>query len=171
MASRQHPSGSAVPFADHTLSRPFIIHERAERTNGNTISTIPTFIIALDVKTNTMYSSPAETYPGKRRQTGREEPGIESLIPLDRFKIQLLIRRTIRTGKAQKEEFRIHVSNGETRTVESETAILLDGLQQVSKVIVITRDITLQNRMQLCPECTAKYRLGDDDHMMDVEGL
>ena len=140
MASRQHSGGVAVARSERNL--PY--HTLIPRTGKRGESAIPTFIVVLDVKTNSLYSSPLQTYSGHRSRTHGEAPGIESLIPLDRFKIQLLIRLTLRTQQVQKERFRIQSTSGETRIIESETGILLDSLQQISKVVVTSRDITHQ---------------------------
>ena len=140
MAPRQHSGGLAVARSERNL--PY--HTPIPRTGKRAESAIPTFIVVLDVKTNSLSSTPLKTSPGRRSRTHDDAVGIESLIPLDRFKIQLLIRLTLRTQQVQKERFRIQNTSGETRIIESETGILFDSLQQISKVVVTSRDITHQ---------------------------
>lgn len=117
---------------------------------------LPTIIVALDVKTNEIFTSSSETHSRQRHKQRWGEPSSESLIPLDRFKIQRLVQRTIRTGLVQKEEFRIADRNGAPRIVESETGILVDERNEISKVFVTTRDVTAQKHLREALEKSEK---------------
>lgn len=118
-------------------------------------SILPTVVVALDVKTNEMFTTSSEASSRQRhKQRGGSSSG--ALIPLDQFKIQRLVQRTIRTGLVQKEEFRITVGNGPPRIVESETGILVNERNEVSKVFVTTRDVTAQKHLRQALEKSEK---------------
>ena len=119
-----------------------------EEPHGEPSAVIPTVVVALDVNTNETFISSTPTPSQSHRRRIEESTSADSVVPLDRFKIQRLVQRTIRTGMVQKEEFRIVVEKGEPRIVESETGILLNARNEISKIIVTTRDITAQKHLR-----------------------
>jgi len=145
----QDPSGYPGVDAPRTVTP--TLPRRLNGSKKDKAHPIPSFIVVLDIRTNSLYSSSLGLFSDVPRG-GLPQAGIPSLIPLDRLKIQLLIRQTIRTGQSQKQEFRLHTAGGGTRVVESETGMVLDEHGNLSKVIVTTLDITSRRGDGVAPD-------------------
>lgn len=66
----------------------------------------------------------------------------EEIHPEDRERIREVFRTTVQTGMGQRAEYRFLLKNGMIRHVESQGSVIHDVTGAVSKVVVISRDIT-----------------------------
>jgi diguanylate cyclase (GGDEF)-like protein/PAS domain S-box-containing protein len=62
--------------------------------------------------------------------------------PEDRERIKALFRKTVETGVGDRAEFRLLLSDGSVRYIESEGNVVLDEFGKVAKVILVSRDVT-----------------------------
>lgn len=68
--------------------------------------------------------------------------------PDDRERIKAVFRRTVATGLGERGEFRFVLKDGRVRHIESEGRAIHDAQGKVSKVLVVSRDITERKRME-----------------------
>ena len=85
--------------------------------------------------------------PSYRRIFGEEVPQIgadsfSEIHPEDRDRIKAIFRKTVATGVGERTEYRFLLRDGSTRRIESEGNVVRDGSGKVSKVIVVSRDVT-----------------------------
>ena len=141
MRTRRHPTDIAekrnINPSAHGIPDLF-----GHTSDSTTILKVPTTLVAFDVNSNDVFvSSNGAPVRARARQNS-------DVTALDQFKIQRLVRRTVKTGQSHKEEFRVRSTNGEMRIVESETGVLFGMDGELAKVVVTTRDITPQKDLQ-----------------------
>ncbi len=79
------------------------------------------------------------------------QPGSDSfreIHPRDRDRIKAIFRETVRTGVGRRTEFRFLLSDGGIRYIESEGRVIRDATGNVSKVVVVSRDISERKRAE-----------------------
>jgi diguanylate cyclase (GGDEF)-like protein/PAS domain S-box-containing protein len=99
-------------------------------------------VAMLDVDGRRLYNSPS--YRSVFAEAG-VEPGSDSfreIHPEDRERIKGLFAETVRTGMGQRAEFRFLLKDGSVRHIESEGRVIRDAAGKVSKVVVVSRDIS-----------------------------
>jgi len=82
-----------------------------------------------------------------RRVLGDERivPGqysFDAIHPEDRERIRAVFQRVVESGKGAREEYRYMLSDGSVRFIESQSNVIFDAQGEVSRVVVIGRDIT-----------------------------
>jgi diguanylate cyclase (GGDEF)-like protein/PAS domain S-box-containing protein len=68
--------------------------------------------------------------------------------PDDRERIQEIFRETVRSGVGRRAEFRFVLRDGSIRHIESEGRVICDAAGKVSKVVVVSRDISDRKRAE-----------------------
>lgn len=68
--------------------------------------------------------------------------------PDDRERIRVIFRKTVATGVGERAEFRFLLGDGSVRYIESEGNVVRDSGGKVSKVIVVSRDVTERKRSE-----------------------
>lgn len=91
--------------------------------------------------------------PSYRQIFGHEvlEAGSDSfseIHPEDRDRIKDIFRKTVATGIGERAEFRFLLKDGSIRHIESEGNVVCDTNGEVSKVIVVSRDVTGRKRAE-----------------------
>jgi diguanylate cyclase (GGDEF)-like protein/PAS domain S-box-containing protein len=79
------------------------------------------------------------------------EPGSDSfkeIHPDDRDRIKELFRETVATGAGKRAEFRFVLQDGSIRYIESESRGILDAAGKVSKVVLVSRDVSERKRAE-----------------------
>ncbi len=79
------------------------------------------------------------------------QPGSDSfreIHPGDRDRIKAIFRETVRTGVGRRTEFRFLLSDGGIRYIESEGRVIRDATGSVSKVVLVSRDISERKRAE-----------------------
>jgi diguanylate cyclase (GGDEF)-like protein/PAS domain S-box-containing protein len=99
-------------------------------------------IAMLDTAGKRIYNNPSY-----RLIFGEEglEPGSDSfseIHPEDRERIRAVFRKTVATGTGERAEFRFLLKNGSIRHIESEGNVVRDPAGNISKVVVVSRDMT-----------------------------
>ncbi len=73
---------------------------------------------------------------------------LEVIDPEDRKKLRQIIFETVKTAVGQRMEYRVLMNGGEVRFVESRTSVLWNEHKKLSKVAVVSRDITERTRAE-----------------------
>ncbi len=79
------------------------------------------------------------------------EPGSDSfreIHPEDRDRIKELFRETVATGAGHRTEFRFVLHDGSIRYIESESRGIRDAAGKVSKVVLVSRDVSERKRAE-----------------------
>ncbi len=112
------------------------------------VENVGDLVALLDAEGKRIYNNPSY------RPLFREEDiqvGSNSFIeihPEDRERIKAIFRRTVATGVGERGEFRFVLRDGSIRHIESEGRPIHDAHGKVSKVIVVSRDITERKHLE-----------------------
>ena len=126
------------------------------------VENVGDLVVMLDTNGRRLYNSPSYN-PMFRR--GEIEVGSDCFMevhPEDRERIKEVFRRTVATGKGERAEFRFLLKDGSIRHIESEGRAILGPDGKVSKVIVVSRDISQRKAMesQLIEMATTDFLTG-----------
>jgi len=105
-------------------------------------------VAMVDTEGRRLYNSPSY------RTVFRDDeiqPGTDSfreIHPEDRERIRQVFRETIRTGVWRRTEFRFLLKDGSIRQIESEARVIRDASGAVSKVVLVSRDISERKRAE-----------------------
>jgi PAS domain S-box-containing protein len=72
----------------------------------------------------------------------------DEIHPDDRGRMKQVFEETVATGVGQRAEYRFLHPNGEVRFVESQGSVIKDEAGNVSKVVVVSRDVTERRRIE-----------------------
>jgi diguanylate cyclase (GGDEF)-like protein/PAS domain S-box-containing protein len=98
-------------------------------------------VALLDVDGQRLYNSPS--YHALFGPAGEmSQDSFAEIHPEDRDRIRELFQETVRTGKGSMDQFRFIRPDGSVRFIESQGSVIHDEKGEVSKVIVVSRDIT-----------------------------
>jgi PAS domain S-box-containing protein len=116
-------------------------------------------VAVLDLDGCRLYNSPS--YRGilgdPRRLLGTSS--FDQIHPEDRARVQEVFEETVRTGAGQRLEYRLVGQDGQARHIESQGSVIRDDRGQVSKVIVVSRDVTgRQQAEEALRESEARFR-------------
>ena len=99
-------------------------------------------IAVIDRNGKRLYSSPSYKPllgdPAKLKGTD----SFEEIHPEDRQRVRQIFLETIRTGIGQRAEYRMVTKTGNVRHIESQGSVIRDTAGKLSKVVVVSRDIT-----------------------------
>ena len=77
----------------------------------------------------------------------------------DRARVQETFQETVRTGAGQRLEYRLVGQDGQARHIESQGSVIRNDRGQVSKVVVVSRDVTGRKRAEeALRESEARFR-------------
>ncbi len=106
-------------------------------------------IALVDLKGNRLYNSPAyKRILGYSAAELGETSAFEQIHPDDRFKVLEAGREARSTGVGKKLEYRIRHKDGTWRTLESVAGIIRDEKGEVTKLVIVNRDITDRKRAE-----------------------
>ena len=116
-------------------------------------------VAVLDLDGRRLYNSPSYRGilgdPDKLRGTS----SFDQVHPEDRARVQETFQETVRTGAGQRLEYRLVGQDGQARHIESQGSVIRDERGQVSKVIVVSRDVTGRKRAEeALRESEARFR-------------
>lgn len=122
-------------------------------------------IALLDTDGRRIYNSPSYRQTMQAFGKNWPEPGSDSfreIHPEDRDRIRAIFRKTVETGVGERAEFRFLLSDGSVRYIESEGNAVHDASGKVSKVIVISRDVTERKQAEAQLQHFAHYDILTD---------
>jgi diguanylate cyclase (GGDEF)-like protein/PAS domain S-box-containing protein len=98
-------------------------------------------VALLDVDGRRIYNSPSyQNLFGPEGEMSKDS--FAEIHAEDRDRIRDLFQETVRTGKGSMDQFRFIRPDGSVRFIESQGSVIRDEKGEVSKVIVVSRDIT-----------------------------
>jgi diguanylate cyclase (GGDEF)-like protein/PAS domain S-box-containing protein len=105
-------------------------------------------IAVLDTDGRRIYNSPSY-----RKIFGKEElragsSSFNEIHPEDRDRIMASFRRTVETGVGERSEFRFLLKDGSIRHIESQGNVVHNPAGGVSKVVVVSRDVTERKNIE-----------------------
>lgn len=105
------------------------------------------FIAMLDTDGRRIYISPSyRNLFGDSDLTGTES--FREIHPDDRETVRQMFRKTVDTGRGQPARFRFLAADGAVRFMESQGNVIRDESGKVSKVVVVSRDVTEHKTQQ-----------------------
>jgi len=112
------------------------------------VENVGDLVAMLDPSGKRLYNSPSYRTLFKKDEIQTGSNSFEEVHPEDRENIEAIFRRTVETGKGERAEYRFLLEDGSIRHIESEGRAILDAEGKVSKVIVVSRDITERKRKE-----------------------
>lgn len=112
------------------------------------VENVGDLVAMLDPSGKRLYNSPSYRTLFKKSQIKAGSNSFDEVHPEDREHIQAIFRRTVETGKGERAEYRFMPDDGSIRHIESEGRAILDAEGKVSKVIVVSRDITERKKKE-----------------------
>lgn len=97
-------------------------------------------IVLLDTEGRRLYNSPSYSAILGHARSG--EDSFAEVHPEDRERIQRIFEQTVKTGIGHRTQFRFLLKDGSVRHIESQGSVIRDAAGKVSKVVVVSRDIT-----------------------------
>ncbi len=106
-------------------------------------------IALVDVKGRRLYNSPAyKRILGYSAAELGETTAFEQIHPDDRFKVLEAARQARETGIGKRLEYRIKHKDGSWRVLESIASTVRDSRGEVSKLVIVNRDVTDRRRAE-----------------------
>ena len=106
-------------------------------------------IALVDVKGRRLYNSPAyKRILGYSAAELGETSSFEQIHPDDRFKVLEAAREARSTGVGRKLDYRIRHKDGTWRVLESMASTIRDEKGEVSKLVIVNRDVTERKRSE-----------------------
>lgn len=116
-------------------------------------------VAVLDLEGHRLYNSPSYRSILGDPDRLRGSCSFEEIHPDDRERVQASFRETVCTGAGQRLEYRLVDDAGTVRHIESQGSVIRDEQGGVSKVLVVSRDVTERQQAEAARrESERKYR-------------
>lgn len=112
------------------------------------VENVGDLVAVLDTDGQRLYNSPAYGPLFREKDIREGTSSFMEVHPDDRERIQALFRKTVETGIGECAQFRFVLKDGSIRFMESDGRAIHDADGKVSKVVVISRDITEQKQLE-----------------------
>ena len=166
--SLQHaPDGTPLRIigtVQDITDRKRIQHELLEReTLFRTITeNVGDLIAMLDAEGKRIYNSPSYRRVFMDRVLRPGSDSFSEIHPDDRERIKAVFQRTVSTGRGERAEFRFLLADGGIRHIESDGNTVVDESGKVTKVILVSRDVTERKRTEEQMQHLANYDILTD---------
>jgi len=105
-------------------------------------------VAVLDLQGHRLYNSPSYSHILGDPALLRGSSSFHEVYPEDRPRVEQAFQETVRTGVGQRLEYRMLDQHGQTRHLESQGSVIRDDQGRVSKVVVVSRDMTARKRAE-----------------------
>ncbi len=105
-------------------------------------------VALIDTDGRRIYNSPSYRSVFKNSEIQVGSDSFKEIHPDDRDRIKAIFHETVRTGIGQRTEFRFLLDDGGIRHIESEGRVIRDAAGAVSKVVLVSRDISERKRAE-----------------------
>ncbi|MBX3652318.1 MAG: diguanylate cyclase [Burkholderiales bacterium] len=112
------------------------------------VENVGDLVAVLDTEGRRVYNNPAYAALFRERDIREGSTSFAEIHPEDRERIRSVFRKTVETGIGECAEFRFVLKDGSIRFMESDGRAIRDAGGRVSKVVVVSRDITEQKRLE-----------------------
>jgi diguanylate cyclase (GGDEF)-like protein/PAS domain S-box-containing protein len=123
------------------------LHESQELFRA-IVENVGDLVAVLDTSGRRIYNSPSYWPLFRERDIRQGSSSFREIHPDDRERIKEIFRKTVLTGIGECAEFRFVLKDGSIRYMESDGRAIRDAEGNVSKVVVVSRDITDQKRLE-----------------------
>ncbi len=105
-------------------------------------------IAVLDLDGRRLYNSPSYRGLFGDPASMKGTDSFEEIHPDDRERIRTIFTQTVQTGIGQRSEYRFLLPDGAVRFIESQGSVIKDEAGKVSKVVVVSRDVTDKKKLE-----------------------
>ena len=112
------------------------------------VENVGDLVAVLDTEGRRVYNSPSYRPLFREKDIREGSSSFMEIHPDDRERIKAVFRKTVETGIGECSEFRFVLKDGSIRFMESDGRAIHDAEGKVSKVVVVSRDITEQKRLE-----------------------
>jgi diguanylate cyclase (GGDEF)-like protein/PAS domain S-box-containing protein len=105
-------------------------------------------VAMVDTQGRRIYSSPSFRTVFKNEEIRPGTDSFKEIHPDDRERVKAIFHDTVRTGIGQRTEFRFLLKDGAIRYIESEGRVIRDATGTVTKVVLVSRDISERKRAE-----------------------
>jgi diguanylate cyclase (GGDEF)-like protein/PAS domain S-box-containing protein len=112
------------------------------------VENVGDLVAVLDTEGRRVYNSPSYRPLFREKDIRQGSSSFMEIHPDDRERIKAVFRKTVETGIGECSEFRFVLRDGSIRFMESDGRAIRDAEGKVSKVVVVSRDITEQKRLE-----------------------
>jgi diguanylate cyclase (GGDEF)-like protein/PAS domain S-box-containing protein len=112
------------------------------------VENVGDLVAVLDTEGRRVYNSPSYRPLFLEKDIRQGSSSFMEIHPDDRDRIKKLFQKTVATGIGECAEFRFVLKDGSIRFMESDGRAIRDADGNVSKVVVVSRDITEQKRLE-----------------------
>lgn len=133
------------------LRRQKVIEDRLYETQElfrAIVENVGDLVAVLDTEGRRVYNSPSYRPLFREKDIRQGSNSFMEIHPDDRDRIKEVFRKTVATGIGECSEFRFVLRDGSIRFMESDGRAIRDAEGKVSKVVVVSRDITEQKRLE-----------------------
>ncbi len=123
------------------------LHESRELFRA-IVENVGDLVAVLDTDGRRVYNSPSYWPLFREKDIRQGSSSFREIHPDDRERIKEIFRKTVITGVGECAEFRFVLKDGSIRHMESDGRAIRDAEGNVSKVVVVSRDITEQKRLE-----------------------
>ena len=123
------------------------LHESQELFRA-IVENVGDLVAVLDINGRRIYNSPSYWPLFREKDIRQGSSSFREIHPDDRERIKGIFRQTVLTGIGECAEFRFLLKDGSIRHMESDGRAIRDADGKVSKVVVVSRDITEQKRLE-----------------------
>lgn len=123
------------------------LHESQELFRA-IVENVGDLVAVLDTDGRRVYNSPSYWPLFREKDIRQGSSSFREIHPDDRERIKEIFRKTVLTGIGECAEFRFVLKDGSIRYMESDGRAIRDAEGNVSKVVVVSRDITEQKRLE-----------------------
>jgi len=110
-------------------------------TLGLVLDNMSDLVAMLDTNGKRLYNSPSyKALFGDQELEGTDS--FSDIHPLDRERVQRVFRETVASGVGQRTQYRFLLQDGSIRHIESQGDVIKDPAGEVTRVVVVARDIT-----------------------------
>lgn len=124
------------------------LHESQELFRA-IVENVGDLIAVLDTEGRRVYNSPSYRPLFRQRDIREGSSSFLEIHPDDRERVKEIFSRTVKTGRGECAEFRFVLKDGSIRYMESDGRAIRDADGEISKVVVVSRDITEQKRLEV----------------------
>jgi len=105
-------------------------------------------VAMVDTEGRRIYNSPSYRTVFKDGEIQPDTDSFKEIHPEDRERVKAIFRETVETGVGRRTEFRFVLKDGGIRYIESEGRVIRDAAGKVTKVVVVSRDISERKRAE-----------------------
>lgn len=123
------------------------LHESRELFRA-IVENVGDLVAVLDTDGRRIYNNPPYRSLFREKDIREGSSSFHEIHPDDRERIRALFGKTVETGIGECAEFRFVLKDGSIRHMESDGRAIRDADGKVSRVVVVSRDITEQKRLE-----------------------